>query len=66
MSFLMLGAIMKSLIRWSATVGLVGTTIVGSLVGAGLRVLALTPEQIVQKAPPRADVLRSRMLKVRL
>lgn len=43
---------MKSLVRWSATVGLVGTTIVGSLVGVGLRALALTPEQIVQKLRP--------------
>ena len=43
---------MKSLIRWSATVGLVGATIVGSLVGAGLQALALTPEQIVQKLRP--------------
>ncbi len=43
---------MKSLIRWSATVGLVGVTIVGSFVGAGLRALALTPEQIVQKLRP--------------
>lgn len=43
---------MKSLVRWSATVGLVGATIVGSLVGAGLRALALTPEQIVQKLRP--------------
>jgi Tic22-like family len=43
------GAIMKSLVRWSATVGLVGATLVGSLVASGLQALALTPEQIVQK-----------------
>jgi hypothetical protein len=40
---------MKSLVRWSTTVALVGSTLVGSLVAGGLRALALTPEQIVQK-----------------
>lgn len=43
---------MKSLVRWSATAGLVATTFVSSLAIGGLRVLALTPEQIVQKLRP--------------
>ena len=40
---------MKSLVRLSATVGLIGSTILGTLVAGGLQVLALTPEQIIQK-----------------
>ncbi len=40
---------MKSLVRWSTTVALVGSTVVGTLVAGGLRALALTQEQIVQK-----------------
>lgn len=38
---------MKSLVRWSAAVGLVGSTLVGAM-----SVLALTPEQIAQKLRP--------------
>jgi len=49
---LMLGAVMKSLIRQSATVGLVGSTLAGSLLMGTLQVLALTQEQIVQKLRP--------------
>lgn len=43
---------MKSLIRWSATIGLVGATLVGSFLAGTLEVLALTPEQILQKLRP--------------
>lgn len=48
----MLGAVMKSLIRQSATVGLVGSTLAMSLLMGTLQVLALTQEQIVQKLRP--------------
>lgn len=40
---------MKSLIRWSTTVGLVGTTLVGSLWLGAVKALALTPDQIMSK-----------------
>ncbi|NJP08064.1 MAG: hypothetical protein HC866_00130 [Leptolyngbyaceae cyanobacterium RU_5_1] len=40
---------MKSLIRWSATVGLVGITLLGSMWIGTTQVLALPQEQIVQK-----------------
>ncbi len=40
---------MKSFIRWSITLGLVGSSILTSWLGSTLDVLALTPEQIVQK-----------------
>jgi Tic22-like family len=43
------GAIMKSLVRLSATVGLISSTMVSLLVAGGLQALALTPEQIIQK-----------------
>ncbi len=43
---------MKSLIRRSATVGLMGSTLVGSLLMGTLQALALTQEQIVQKLRP--------------
>jgi Tic22-like family len=46
------GAIMKSLVRLSAAVGLVSSTVLGVLVAGGLQVLALTPEQIIQKLRP--------------
>jgi len=40
---------MKSLVRWSATLGLVGTTLLGSLFGGNMRALALTEQQIIEK-----------------
>ena len=43
---------MKSLIRWSATLGLVGTTVLGSLFTGSLGVLALTEQEIIQKLQP--------------
>ena len=43
---------MKSLIRWSATVSLVGVTLVGSVLAGALDALALTQEQIIQKLRP--------------
>ncbi len=43
---------MKSLVRLSATIGLVSSTVLGVLVAGGLQVLALTPEQIIQKLRP--------------
>jgi hypothetical protein len=43
---------MKSLIRWSATVGLVGATLMGSMFASTLQVLALTQDQILVKLRP--------------
>jgi nickel transport protein len=43
---------MKSLVRWSATAGLIGSALVGSLLAGATRVLALPQEQIVQKLRP--------------
>lgn len=40
---------MKSLVRWSATLGLVGTTLLGSFFGGNLRALALTEQQVIEK-----------------
>lgn len=40
---------MKSLVRWSTTVALVGSTVMGSLIAGGLQALALTQEQILNK-----------------
>lgn len=40
---------MKSFVRWSATLGLVGSTILASWLGYPLRALALSQEQILQK-----------------
>jgi hypothetical protein len=39
---------MKSLIRWTATLGLVGTTMLTSLLGSYSKALALPEEQIVR------------------
>ncbi|MFM7352853.1 MAG: Tic22 family protein, partial [Microcystis aeruginosa] len=39
---------MKSLIRWTATLGLVGTTTLTSLLGSYSKALALPEEQIVK------------------
>ena len=43
---------MKSLVRWSATAGIVGSALVGSLFAGAVQVLALTQEQILQKLRP--------------
>lgn len=40
---------MKSFVRWSATLGLVGTTLLGSLFGGNLRAQALTEQQVIEK-----------------
>jgi nickel transport protein len=40
---------MKSLVRWSATLGLVGSTLLGSFFTNNLSALALPDEQVVQK-----------------
>ncbi|MDP8965131.1 MAG: hypothetical protein M3O33_14350 [Cyanobacteriota bacterium] len=40
---------MKSLVRWSATLGLVGSAMLGSLSIGNLQALALPDEQVVQK-----------------
>jgi len=40
---------MKSLVRWSTTVGLVGSTVLGSFFGLSLRALAIPQEQILEK-----------------
>jgi len=43
---------MKSLVRWSATLGLVGSTLVGSFLTNNLPALALTEDQVLQKLRP--------------
>jgi hypothetical protein len=43
---------MKSLVRWSTTAALVGSTLAGSFVMSGLKAFALTPEQILAKLRP--------------
>ena len=40
---------MKSFIRWSATLTLVGSVLLGSLFGGGARVLALPDEQVMER-----------------
>jgi nickel transport protein len=40
---------MKSFVRWSATLGLIGSTLLGSVAIGNLPALALTEEQIAQK-----------------
>ncbi|WP_341525497.1 Tic22 family protein [Nostoc sp. UHCC 0302] len=40
---------MKSLVRWGATLGLVGSTLLGTVFGANLAVLALSEQQIKEK-----------------
>jgi nickel transport protein len=40
---------MKSLIRWSTTIALVGSVLAGSLFGNSSRVLALTDEQVMER-----------------
>ncbi len=43
---------MKSLVRWSATAGLVGSALVGSFLASTLQALAIPQEQIIQKLRP--------------
>lgn len=40
---------MKSFIRWSATLTLVGSVLLGSLIGGGTRALALPDEQVMER-----------------
>lgn len=43
---------MKSLVRWSATLGLVGSSLLGSFFIGNLQALALPEDQVVQKLQP--------------
>lgn len=43
---------MKSLVRWSATLGLVGSTLLGSFFAENLQALALPEAEVVQKLQP--------------
>lgn len=43
---------MKSFVRWSATAGLVGSALIGSLLAGAIQVLAIPAEQIIQKLRP--------------
>ena len=43
---------MKSLVRWGATLGLVGSTLLGSFLTPNLRALAIPEEEIVKKLQP--------------
>lgn len=43
---------MKSLVRWSATAGLVGSMLLGTVVTGASRVLAIPQDQILQKLRP--------------
>ena len=43
---------MKSLVRWGATLGLIGSTLIGSLFWGDLKVFALTQDEVVQKLRP--------------
>lgn len=43
---------MKSFVRWSATVGLVGSAVLGSVLAGAMQVLALPKDQILQKLRP--------------
>jgi hypothetical protein len=43
---------MKSLIRWSATLGVLGSAVLGSWLSFGLAALALPPAQILEKLQP--------------
>ena len=43
---------MKSLVRWSATIGLVGSVLAGSILAGASQVFALPKDQIIQKLRP--------------
>jgi len=43
---------MKSLVRWGATLGLVGSTLLGSFFTANLQALALPDEEVVERLRP--------------
>lgn len=43
---------MKSLVRWSTTLGLVGSTLLGSFLTGNLQALALTEQQVLEKLQP--------------
>lgn len=43
---------MKALVRWSATIGLVGSTLLGSFLTGNLEALALPEEQVMRKLQP--------------
>ncbi|MDY6785708.1 MAG: Tic22 family protein [Cyanobacteriota bacterium] len=42
----------KSIARWSATVGLVGSTLIGTLLGGNLQALALSEQEVVEQLQP--------------
>jgi hypothetical protein len=46
---LMLGAVMKSLVRWGTTLGLVGSTLLATFLSGNVPVLALPEQQIKEK-----------------
>jgi len=43
---------MKSLVRWSATTGLIGSVLIGTLFASATHVLALPQDQVLQKLRP--------------
>jgi Tic22-like family len=45
----MLGEIMKSLVRWGTTLGLIGSTLLGTVVSINAPVLALSEQQVKEK-----------------
>jgi hypothetical protein len=45
----MRGKVMKSLVRWGATLGLIGSTLLGTVFVGNLPVLALTEQQVKEK-----------------
>jgi len=45
-------SVIKSMIRWSATLGVVGSTVIGTTTMGALEVLALPEQQILQKLGP--------------
>jgi Tic22-like family len=46
---LMLGAVMKSLVRWGVTLGVIGSTLLGTVLVGNVPVLALSEQQIKEK-----------------
>jgi hypothetical protein len=45
----MLGEVMKSLVRWGTTLGLIGSTLLGTVVSINAPVLALSEQQVKEK-----------------